>query len=295
MLQRVHSITFLSMDSMRDYQHAKVLPESVGQQFHTNTLLSKMHYTNLYLHFAEGVGASLDVTLVLCTRHLLPVLHIVQRVYATIFPDKDSIKDQQHVAVLPESPENIAMHMSSFEMSTVQTYAFTLQRVYGITIRDQQHVAVLPESPDNIDMHMPTLGLSTVKTGTFTLQRVYGITFPDKDSMKDYQHRMEEAKKRDHRLLGTQQELFFFNPLSPGSCFFLPNGASVYNSLVQVWNQVQEASNLANSRLVQRSSLLWTSSSKIVFALHEQANGITCMIQLWWLSFACDTPAALWK
>ena len=59
--------------------------------------------------------------------------------------------------------------------------------------------------------------------------------------MKDYQHRMEEAKKRDHRLLGTQQELFFFNPLSPGSCFFLPNGASVYNSLVQVWKQVQEA------------------------------------------------------
>lgn len=66
------------------------------------------------------------------------------------------------------------------------------------------------------------------------LQRVYGITFPDKESMKDYQHRMEEAKKRDHRLLGTQQELFFFDRLSPGSCFFLPNGARVYNTLVEV-------------------------------------------------------------
>ena len=66
------------------------------------------------------------------------------------------------------------------------------------------------------------------------LQRVYGITFPDKDSMKDYQHRMEEAKKRDHRLLGTQQELFFFDRLSPGSCFFLPNGARVYNNLIEV-------------------------------------------------------------
>ena len=69
-----------------------------------------------------------------------------------------------------------------------------------------------------------------------SLQRVYGITFPDKDSMKDYQHRMEEAKKRDHRLLGTQQELFFFDRLSPGSCFFLPNGARVYNNLVEVRN-----------------------------------------------------------
>lgn len=66
------------------------------------------------------------------------------------------------------------------------------------------------------------------------MQRVYGITFPDKDSMKEYQHRIEEAKKRDHRLLGTQQELFFFDRLSPGSCFFLPNGAVVYNNLIEV-------------------------------------------------------------
>lgn len=64
------------------------------------------------------------------------------------------------------------------------------------------------------------------------LQRVYGITFPDDKELKSYQHRMEEAKKRDHRNIGTQQELFFFNPVSPGSCFFLPNGARIYNSLM---------------------------------------------------------------
>lgn len=65
-------------------------------------------------------------------------------------------------------------------------------------------------------------------------QRVYGITFPDQASMKDYQHRMEEARKRDHRAIGTQQELFFFDRLSPGSCFFQPNGARIYNALVEV-------------------------------------------------------------
>jgi threonyl-tRNA synthetase len=43
---------------------------------------------------------------------------------------------------------------------------------------------------------------------------------------------MEEAKKRDHRVVGVQQELFFFHPLSPGSCFFLPNGGRIYNSLI---------------------------------------------------------------
>ncbi len=65
------------------------------------------------------------------------------------------------------------------------------------------------------------------------MQRVYGVTFPDKKQMVDYKHRMEEAKKRDHRRVGTQMELFFFNPLSPGSCFFLPNGESIYNTLIE--------------------------------------------------------------
>eukprot|EP00197_Chlamydomonas_leiostraca_P002015 CAMPEP_0202857222 /NCGR_PEP_ID=MMETSP1391-20130828/251_1 /ASSEMBLY_ACC=CAM_ASM_000867 /TAXON_ID=1034604 /ORGANISM="Chlamydomonas leiostraca, Strain SAG 11-49" /LENGTH=715 /DNA_ID=CAMNT_0049536001 /DNA_START=82 /DNA_END=2229 /DNA_ORIENTATION=+ len=64
------------------------------------------------------------------------------------------------------------------------------------------------------------------------LQRVYAITFPDNKQLKEYQHRMEEAKKRDHRNLGVQQDLFFFHPLSPGSCFFLPHGARIYNALV---------------------------------------------------------------
>lgn len=66
------------------------------------------------------------------------------------------------------------------------------------------------------------------------LQRVYGITFPDKKALKEYQTRMEEAKKRDHRLLGTQHDLFMMHPLSPGSCFFMPHGARIYNQLMDV-------------------------------------------------------------
>ena len=64
------------------------------------------------------------------------------------------------------------------------------------------------------------------------LQRVYGITFPDEKELKEYNHRIEEARKRDHRNVGTQQELFFFHHLSPGSCFFLPHGTRIYNTLV---------------------------------------------------------------
>jgi hypothetical protein len=40
------------------------------------------------------------------------------------------------------------------------------------------------------------------------------------------------CRQRDHRVLGEKYELFFFHPLSPGSCFFLPNGAHIFNKLV---------------------------------------------------------------
>ncbi|KAI8971845.1 hypothetical protein BDF20DRAFT_907413 [Mycotypha africana] len=67
-----------------------------------------------------------------------------------------------------------------------------------------------------------------------SLQRIYGISFPDKKLMTDYKKFIEEAAKRDHRKIGKEQELFFFHELSPGSCFMLPHGARVYNSLMNL-------------------------------------------------------------
>ena len=86
------------------------------------------------------------------------------------------------------------------------------------------------------------------------MQRVYGITFPDKELMADYKHRMEEAKKRDHRTQGTKQELFFFDKLSPGSCFFLPNGARVYNLLMQVGSGGHDCNHNTLARCMALSS-----------------------------------------
>jgi len=65
-----------------------------------------------------------------------------------------------------------------------------------------------------------------------TLQRIYGIAFPDTKQLKEWKHFQEEAAKRDHRKIGREQELFFFHDLTPGSCFFLPKGAHIYNKLV---------------------------------------------------------------
>ncbi|XP_072283931.1 threonine--tRNA ligase, mitochondrial [Pyxicephalus adspersus] len=64
------------------------------------------------------------------------------------------------------------------------------------------------------------------------LQRVYGISFPDSKQMKEWERQQEEAASRDHRKIGRDQSLFFFHEFSPGSCFFLPRGAHIYNVLI---------------------------------------------------------------
>lgn len=66
-----------------------------------------------------------------------------------------------------------------------------------------------------------------------SLQRVYGISFPDTKQLKEWEKFQEEAAKRDHRRIGKDQELFFFHELSPGSCFFQPRGAHIYNTLIE--------------------------------------------------------------
>ncbi|CAO1613820.1 unnamed protein product [Sympodiomycopsis kandeliae] len=66
-----------------------------------------------------------------------------------------------------------------------------------------------------------------------SLQRLYGISFPDKKQMTEYKQFLIEAAKRDHRRIGKDQELFLFNEMSPGSCFWLPHGTRIYNTLTE--------------------------------------------------------------
>jgi threonyl-tRNA synthetase len=64
------------------------------------------------------------------------------------------------------------------------------------------------------------------------LQRIYGTAWADRKSLEQHLARLEEAKRRDHRRLGKQLGLFSFHREAPGSPFFHPDGALVYNLLV---------------------------------------------------------------
>ena len=73
------------------------------------------------------------------------------------------------------------------------------------------------------------------------LQRVYGTAFFSKQDLQDYLTMLEEAKKRDHRVLGEQLELFFFSEEAPGFPFFLPKGAALFNALSTYMREQLEA------------------------------------------------------
>lgn len=69
------------------------------------------------------------------------------------------------------------------------------------------------------------------------LQRVYGTAFFSKQDLQEHIRLLEEAKKRDHRLLGEQLELFFFSEDAPGFPFFLPKGTTLFNNLSEYMRQ----------------------------------------------------------
>jgi threonyl-tRNA synthetase len=64
-----------------------------------------------------------------------------------------------------------------------------------------------------------------------TLQRIYGVAFSKQSELNQYMHFLEEAKKRDHRKLGKDLELFMFSEEAPGMPFYLPKGNIVRQKL----------------------------------------------------------------
>ncbi|KAG8381368.1 hypothetical protein BUALT_Bualt06G0115000 [Buddleja alternifolia] len=119
-----------------------------------------------------------------------------------------------------------------------------------------------------------------------SLQRVYGISYPDQKRLKEYKAMLEEAKKYDHRELTKKQELFFFHPLSPGSCFFLPRGARVCNKLLefirnQYWERGYEevwTPNMYNMQLWETSGHAANyKENMFVFEVEKQEFGLKPM------------------
>ncbi len=72
------------------------------------------------------------------------------------------------------------------------------------------------------------------------LTRIYAISFPDRKLLKEYLHQIEEAKKRDHKILGPRLGLFTHLEEAPGMAFFYPKGMKLRKALLAFWEELHE-------------------------------------------------------
>ena len=108
------------------------------------------------------------------------------------------------------------------------------------------------------------------------LQRVYGISFPKASQLEEYVTMLEEAKKRDHRKIGKDLELFTIMEEGPGFPFFLPKGMVLKNLLIDYWREIhREAGYQEISTPIILSRKLWERSGHWD---HYQQNMYTTVI-----------------
>jgi threonyl-tRNA synthetase len=78
------------------------------------------------------------------------------------------------------------------------------------------------------------------------LQRIYGTVWPTKEELEEHLHNIEEAKRRDHRKVGRELELFMTHEWAPGVPFWLPKGTVIYHTLQETIRRM-----LANNGYVE--------------------------------------------
>lgn len=93
------------------------------------------------------------------------------------------------------------------------------------------------------------------------LTRIYGVVFDKKSEMDEYFRLLEEAMKRDHRKLGKELDLFFFDETAPGMAYWLPKGFVMFNTLVDFWRKLHKKAGYQEFSAPQlNSSVLWKTS-----------------------------------
>ncbi len=170
----------------------------------------------------------------------------------------------------PQMLENLENEMKKIVKEDYKIERFTLPRKEAIAFMEEKNepykVELIEELPEGEEIsfyrqgeftdlcagpHIPSTGpvkafklLSS--SGAYwrgneknkMLQRIYGISFPKASELEEYLNMLEEAKKRDHKKLGKELELFMIAPEGPGFPFFLPKGMALRNVLEDFWRKI---------------------------------------------------------
>ncbi len=92
------------------------------------------------------------------------------------------------------------------------------------------------------------------------LQRIYGTAWFREKDLRAHLNRLEEAKRRDHRVLGKRLDLFEFHPSAPGAAFWTPRGTVLYNALLKFERELQERDFLEVKTPLMYNKSLWETS-----------------------------------
>jgi threonyl-tRNA synthetase len=165
----------------------------------------------------------------------------------------------------------------ALEVFRAQDQPYKVELIEDLAKGGETHVSLYRNGPF-LDLckgpHCPSTG----RIGAFKLQslagaywrgdsnrtqltRVYGTAFHDKKELAAHLERIEEAKKRDHRILGPQLGLFTFSAVSPGAAFWLPKGTTLFNQLVALNRSAQQDRGYVEVKTPQvYDSSLWETS-----------------------------------
>ncbi|OFW01596.1 MAG: threonine--tRNA ligase [Acidobacteria bacterium RIFCSPLOWO2_02_FULL_68_18] len=112
------------------------------------------------------------------------------------------------------------------------------------------------------------------------MQRIYGTAFFSEKELQAHLHRLEEAKKRDHRKIGREQKLFMFHPWAPGATFWLAKGTALWNTLADYMRgvlfpagYVEVRSPLVFNKALWETSGHWQHYRQNMFLVQEGADG----------------------
>ena len=169
----------------------------------------------------------------------------------------------------PDDLEAIEKEMAKIVSEDLAIERFELQREEAIKLMEEKEepykVELIKDLPEDavisfyrqgeyVDLcagpHLMSTGLVkafklTSSSGAYwrgdehnkMLQRIYGTSFPKKADLDHHLEMIEEAKKRDHRKLGKELELFFFDETAPGMAYWLPKGFTLLNTLIEFWRK----------------------------------------------------------
>ncbi|MEJ2039774.1 MAG: threonine--tRNA ligase [Desulfosarcinaceae bacterium] len=93
------------------------------------------------------------------------------------------------------------------------------------------------------------------------LQRIYGTAFFDSKQLKQHLHMLEEARKRNHRRIGTAMDLFSFRDEAPGMAFIHPKGMVIWNALLEYWREEHRRAGYVETKTpIMMQRFLWERS-----------------------------------